>query len=71
MTNTANLSNEAKSALINARGGSRRGATLPASTPFGVRVELNTAGVTGVRDGLTDAGATARAKLINAMMDAF
>lgn len=69
MTNTANLSNEAKSALINATGGSRRGATIPSTSTDRVVVELVNANLIGTGGGLTDAGATARVKLINAMMD--
>jgi hypothetical protein len=69
MTNTANLSTEARTALINARGGSRRGATVPTTTPDRVMVELVNANLIGTGGGLTDSGATTRVKLINEAMD--
>lgn len=69
MTNTENLSPEAKSALINTRTG-RRGEALPSRTAPEVRAELTLAGLIGERGGLTERGGVTRTRLMNAALDA-
>lgn len=71
MTNLSHLSTAAQTALINASGGSRRGAVIPTTTDPKVTQELANAGLVGAGNGLTDSGATARVRLINDRMEQF
>jgi hypothetical protein len=63
-----NISREAKSALINV-GVSRRGATLPTTTPDAVVLELLRGGMVGKGLGLTDHGVVCRTAVVDQAMD--
>lgn len=68
MTNTANLSEAAKTALINSRG-SRQGAPIPERTAPDVIVGLRRDGLIGTDLGLTRKGTIVREALVDAKLD--